>query len=395
MDPISATSVRNVALGAWLALATAAGAAAQSAPPDIAINGITAGQCTVAVTVSNPAAHATSEIDLDLNGLWLARQSIANRRQLTFRLKAPLEHLNELRIREVGPMRVGDWSAPVAVQPGTDRPECELPRQQIDDARDPFQATFYIGAAFDNFAPAAVGGYRTTSGGYANPDTGGTSALRRLAGVNFEFRAIGDQSSRLQVWLVGETLHGVRSADLDCRDAADRPPVCESIGRNLLQNPGASFLYAIEHASSFEAYLSPRIEFATLQTGTVFPSRAYATVRLGTDMLTDNAQKASPSYHLGVGLLAPTGPFSGSYLETGWGRTDRFFVKQGRGRWHRLKIDGLLSFPFLSFLDRARFWTKAPRAFIQLYSDFDPEGSESDSIQTFIGFDFDIGALFR
>jgi len=74
MDPISATSVRNVALGAWLALATAAGAAAQSAPPDIAINGITAGQCTVAVTVSNPAAHATSETDPDINGLWLAPQ---------------------------------------------------------------------------------------------------------------------------------------------------------------------------------------------------------------------------------------------------------------------------------------------------------------------------------
>jgi len=36
MDPISATSVRNVALGAWLALVTAAGATAQSAPADIA-----------------------------------------------------------------------------------------------------------------------------------------------------------------------------------------------------------------------------------------------------------------------------------------------------------------------------------------------------------------------
>jgi hypothetical protein len=320
MGLISATSARSAALGALFALATAAGA--QPAAADTAINGITAGQCTVTVTVSNPAAHTTSEIDLDLNGLWLARQTIANRRELTFRLKAPLEHLDEVRIREAGPIRLGDWSAPVVVQPGTGRVECSLPKQQTDDTRDPFQATFYVGAAFDNFAPASVGGYTTTPGGYLNSEKGGSSSTRTVAGVDFEFRAVGDEQSARQLWLVGGTVHGVRSGDVDCTAAPnDRPPVCQTLGTRFgVQNPSAAFLYALEHATSFEAYLIPRWEFATLQPGTIFPSRAYVSFRMGVDMLSGDAHEAADFYHLGAGILTPSGPFKDSYIEAGVGQ---------------------------------------------------------------------------
>ena len=96
-----------------------------------------------------------------------------------------------------------------------------------------------------------------------------------------------------------------------------------------------------------------------------------------------------------MGLLSPSG-LQRSYLELGWGRTDLFFNTPGRNPWHRLKIDGLLSFPVLqAFTDKAKFWTKAPRAFVQIYSDFDPTGNESDSIQTFVGLDFDLGEIFK
>ena len=44
---------------------------------DIAITAVTAGQCAVTVTVSNPAAHPSSEIDLDLNGLRRAAGELA------------------------------------------------------------------------------------------------------------------------------------------------------------------------------------------------------------------------------------------------------------------------------------------------------------------------------
>jgi hypothetical protein len=113
-------------------------------------------------------------------------------------------------------------------------------------------------------------------------------------------------------------------------------------------------------------------------------------------MLSSDVQEAADFYHLGAGILTPSGPFRGSYIEAGLGRTDRFFVQGDRNKWHRLKFDALLSFPVLqAFLDRAKFWRKAPRAYIQLYSDFDPTGPESDSVQTFVGLDFDVGELFK
>ena len=232
MALVFATPAGRVALGAWLALATAAGAAAQPAAADIAVNGITAGQCT--------------------GGL-----------------------------------------------------ECRPPKPPTDDARDPFQATFYVGAAIDNFAPASVGGHTTTPGGYLNPEKGGTSSTRTVAGIDFEFRAVGDQQSARQLWLVGGTVHGVRSGDVDCTAAPnDRPPVCQTLGTRFgLQNPSAAFLYALEHATSFEAYLIPRWEFATLQPGTIFPSRAYVSLRMGVDMLSSDAHEAADFYHLDVGEL--------------------------------------------------------------------------------------------
>jgi hypothetical protein len=100
MGLMSATLARSVALGALLALVAAVDAGAQPTA-DIAITAVAAGQCAVTVTVSNPAAHPSSEIDLDLNGLWIARQTITARRELTFRFKAPLEHLDELRVCEI------------------------------------------------------------------------------------------------------------------------------------------------------------------------------------------------------------------------------------------------------------------------------------------------------
>jgi hypothetical protein len=251
-----------------------------------------------------------------------------------------------------------------------------------DDGPAPFQASAYVGVVYDNFAPPALAGYKTDT-------EGGTSKARFIGGIDFEMRAIGTGDGHFQLWITGQTLHGVRSADVDCStDASGRPPVCDTLTADP-QSASKRLLYTFEHATSLEAYLAPRFEFLTLQRGTTFPSKLYATVRFGVLMLTDQGSKAFDVHHAGLGLRAPVGPFRGSYLELGWGKSDMFVSTPGRNKYHRFKIDAQLSFPIVSTSPRV------PRAFVQLYSDFDPIGESADSIQTFVGLDFDIDSLFR
>jgi hypothetical protein len=179
----------------------------------------------------------------------------------------------------------------------------------------------------------------------------------------------------------------MRSADVDCTGET-RPPVCESLASTT--NPNERFLYVLEHASSLEGYLAFRYEFATLQAGTTFPSRLYLTGRFGVMMLDNEVHDAYDTHHFGIGLMAPASSFAGSYLEVGIGRTDLFFAEPGRRPYHRLKIDGLLSFPVLK-----KIWEGAPNAFVQLYADFDPRGSSADSVQSFFGFEFELSELFK
>ena len=391
-----------LAVGLVVSRADVASAQPGAAASVVSVHDLKAGSCTVVVGITNPAKSQSAEVDIEINGLWVARQTLNGRTQVSFKLRGPLEATNAVRARLVGLQNAdGAWvDPPTIVGPGTGVLECPDPTQRdaSADQRDAFTASAYLGSVFDNFAPAEVGGYATnTSGsGYINPSTGGTSRMRSVVGVDFQFRAVGNQNSQVQLWLVGETLHGVRSADVDCTSQTDRPPVCESLAAQFNKGPGASFLYGLEHASSFEAYLAPRLELVTLQKSSSLPSKLYVTFRLGINMLDSGAPHAYDAYHLGTGLLAPSGPFGGSYLEVGWGKTDLFYENPKRLAFNRLKIDGMLSFPILqAFTDKAKFWKKAPRAFVQLYSDFDPVGSSADSVQTFVGIDFDVAELFR
>lgn len=293
------------------------------------------------------------------------------------------------------------------VPAGTGAAEC-TPGNQVQapaDQRDGFSATFYVGGGFDNFAPAEVQqgpvgrADDKAAPAYGQPAAGGTSSMHSNAGVDFEFR-IGNPRSSFQFWIAGETVHTVQSADLDCTtDDGARPPICDPIADQLRragQNPAESFLYALEHATALEAFLAPRFEFLTFQEDSESPAKLYATFRVGVNMLHDDAHDAFDAYHAGIGVMSIGGPFEGSYLEAGWGRSDLFFTPEGQTRWRRLKFDGLLSFPIMqAFTDKARFWRKAPHAFIQLFADFDPTNRSSDSVQTFIGLDFDIRELTR
>ena len=365
-------------------------ATAQPIVPVSTIQPAKGGACSVTVTVGT-GLPAGTEIDLALNGLWLARQDVGSRPQIVFALIAPVQHLDRLQLREVSVTRITDWGAEVEVQAADAgaAPQC-TPRAQRpapDDQRSGLWASFYVGSAVDTFAPEVVGGYQ-----YANPGAGGTSAFERaIGGVDFEFRTIGSAASDRQLWIIGETLYGTRSGDIDCTTPEKRPAVCASI-QDTIKNPVTAsnqFLYALEHATSFEAYIAPRLELWTLQRGSLFPAKLYVVARMGILMLNEETHDAFEAFHVGGGLLSHSGAFSGSYIEVGYGKSEMFFTPKGYTPWRRLKLDALFSVPTFGKGE------KRPRLFLQLYSDFDPHNVTADSIQTFFGLDISLSELFK
>jgi hypothetical protein len=388
-----ARTLRELLLACSSLLAFGGVASAQVVEPDSTINPVTGGDCSVTVVVGKGLAVGT-EIDLSLNGMWMGRQNVASRPQMVFALTGPLAHLDRLQIREVGVMRVTGWGASIDVQPAKpgEVPKCQPKSQRSapDDQRGGLWASFYAGTAVDTFAPQIVGGYDYD---YANPGAGGTAAMERvIGGIDFEFRTIGSASNDRQLWIVGQTMYGVRSSEVDCTNSEKRPAVCQSIREDFKDqgiNLTDKFIYALEHATSFEAYVSPRFELWTLQRGTIFPAKLYVTARLGVLMLDDTTHDAYEAFHFGGGILAHSGPFDGSFIEVGFGRSDMFFTPPDHTKWRRWKIDGLFSVPAFGKGD------KRPRLFLQLYSDFDPRDIAADSIQTFFGIDVPLSELFR
>jgi hypothetical protein len=229
-------------------------------------------------------------------------------------------------------------------------------------------ATAYFGWAFDQFAPDSTGGYP--------PNTVTSKSNRALFGVNFDYRVLGNDKTGMQLWLAGETMHGVRSADIDCAAEENKPPVCNPA-------PGLSYARAVlADATSLEAYIAPSLRLAQLQRDSSSPTDLYVTARFGFVAL-DDAPRVFKNHHLGGGLRVRGGPFEGSSLEMGWGNNE---MLSGLA-WKRFKVDGTITFPVPKTDENARF-------FIQMFIDNDLRGSGPDSIQTFMGVDFDIRKFF-
>ena len=386
---------------ACLLLAGSTSARAQTAPQAATLPAeVAAGACAFVVTLREAPGPATV-VQVDLNKLTLPATFAAEAQTVTVELTGPLQEGDVVRVRRVdAPARSDAWDDTRTVTAGDGSDECEAPSSEpAADDRDAFSASFYTGYAFDNFAPGAVGGYP--------PDAGdGAERKRYVVGTDFEFHVAGDGDR--QLWIFGETVNGVRAADVAC--IGDTPPaVCGS----LMDNPGDQFRYVLENASSKEAFFGARLELARLNADTDFSTRFYVTGQLGVMMLTGTvagalaetgapdmvtSQEAYSAHHIGAGLLVDSGHFDGSYFEVGWGRTDLFsnfeLLEDGEtfielNPWRRVKIDAHLSFPLRK--DQSDRW---PRPFLQLFADFDPTDKTADSIQTFIGIDFDLAQVF-
>jgi hypothetical protein len=244
---------------------------------------------------------------------------------------------------------------------------CEA-EEEVPDGELSFVASAYLGASVDTFAPDSIGDYQ-------NPEAGGRKT-RETFGISFDGRLAGTDDSAVQFWVFAETLHGVRSADIDF-SGEDKPAVCGD-------DPQAKALYILEHASSLETFISPRLEFLTLQAHSESSVRVYVTGRLGFIAL-ERAPTVFKNYEVGAGFLLASGPFQGSYLDLGWGRNELFAV----GTWNRLKVDGTLVFALQRFV-----MNEATSFFVRMRIDNDVRGDAADSIQTQYGLSFDLSSIF-
>jgi hypothetical protein len=267
-------------------------------------------------------------------------------------------------------------------------PDCTQPgtNQACGDQRSAFTALAYLGEAVDNFAG-------DTTLQYLNPEDANSNLLRSIAGINFQYRLMGDRTSRKQLWIYGETDYGVRSADVDCKNPNTvQLSVCSNnLGSTstttVLQGAPDQFIAILRGASSLEAFFGLRYESAMLQPSSDSPARVYVNLELGFLAVSGSGADAVNMHHLGVGAMAVNGIFEDSFLEVGVGKDDLFQANRN----HRLMVDGYLTADphYIPGFRNLVGPGGRVRPFIQLTGSFDG-GHGSDSVQTYFGLNFNI-----
>lgn len=322
------------------------------------------GDCQVVVQVTNPRAGDQVGLVVELTET-REQTVVAGRTELTFGLGEPLRQGFRLRTRLNG---VAGTEVVVPAGGGEPQGQCVAPAEVDEEAV--FKASVFLGKVIDNFAPDKVANY-------VNPEAGSAQKAEWITGFDFDYRVYGGSSDNVRVWFRGETMHGVRTADIDCKpknDPDEIPPVCR---KNATVQDQVRFI--LENASSVEAFVTPRVELLKIQKDSDSPARLYAAASIGFLALKD-ASKVFRTMHVGLGLIANEGNFSGSFVEGGWGRNELFAPT-----WNRLKIDGLLSFS----LERLPLVRDNGRLFVEMTVDNDLHDGP-DSIRTFFGIDIDL-----
>lgn len=240
-----------------------------------------------------------------------------------------------------------------------------LTQELLHDNRDNFQVDAFVGLGIDSFAANDVNDY-------LNPDELGDSRERATAGFEFSYRLRGDADQNHQVWMYGRTIHGVRSTDIDCK-ASNKLSVCEGFHKNLT-SPDERGLYVLRNASSLEAMIGLRWEFAQLQHG----SMAYINGQLGFVAVTDDDDDVSDVSHIGIGGTLTNGPYRGSFIEFGVGRNDLL----NESSYGRYKVNARV-------VKRLQNTGVIEGFFAHIATDLD-YGDGPDSVQTYLGLLFKV-----
>lgn len=255
------------------------------------------------------------------------------------------------------------------------------------DERGTFQASVYLGLVIDSFTAQELRNY-------LNPeDSGSVRSDRSAFGAVFSYRLFGDpelkkpadskRTRRLNnIWVYGHTLHGVRSADVDCAAVPELPSCKASLGdiADPANLPKAS-LYILRNATSLEGHVGFRWEFLGLQQQSDSPANLYVNAKLGFLNVAGSGGDLQDLHHIGVGAVATKGDYMNSHLEIGYGRSDLYVLNPRR----RFKVDGHLQ-RALPVKDGA------VALFVRMYVDSDL-GRGADSVQSYAGILFDLGKL--
>ena len=298
--------------------------------------------------------------------------------RITVWLEHPLMEGQRVRLRPVAGTQAGDWSDEAVVKEPDEERKAECP-SAVSDCREPFEASTYLGLAIDTFASGETRKY-------LNPNAPNGPKERMVGGIDFAYRLMGRPVVRYgdkrygwpnQLWIYGETVHGVRSTDVDCTKNATFL-TCQ----NALALPTRApdqILFTFRNATSLEGFAGFRYEFFSLQPRSLSPANLYLKAQAGFLTVSGAPSAAKAIHHVGLGAIATKGVFQDSYLEFGFGRNDLFAQKRLR-RW---KVDGFVS----------RRLTQGISFFAQITVDTDI-GPGSDSIQSYVGFDFDLRRLY-
>jgi hypothetical protein len=182
----------------------------------------------------------------------------------------------------------------------------------------------------------------------------------------------------------------MRTADVNCAKTPEAA-VCRKTA-----STSDKFLFILEHASTMEAHIDARFEFATLQVSAETPVRTYLVSSFGFVAMESGPKVFNSDSYLGIGILSPRGTFKGSFAQVGWGHSEQF---QSFPDANRLKIFGTLAFDLVPSLSAGAsgFFGRlggASRMFIAISVDRDPSGPAPDAVQTYVGFDFDLRKAF-
>ncbi|MBM3786145.1 MAG: hypothetical protein FJW30_17435 [Acidobacteria bacterium] len=248
------------------------------------------------------------------------------------------------------------------------------------DCRSTFQASGFLGLAIDSFAAQDLRQY------YNPQEANKILSSRSVFGINFAYRLSGNEeiqrpAKRIQrlnnLWVYGETAHGVRSADVDCT-ANSHLPSCKNRPGDFAGDPARSALYILRNATSLEGHAGFRYEFLGLQQQSSNPANLYVNAKAGFLNVAGLGADLANLSHIGIGAVATKGDFQDSHLEVGVGRSDLYKVNPNR----RLKIDGYIQ----RTLPRTG---NALSFFVQMLVDADG-GKGADSVQTYVGVNIDL-----
>ena len=250
--------------------------------------------------------------------------------------------------------------------------EIDDPAEASKDSRGRLEASIFVGLGIDNFAAGEVNKY-------LNPEDSSTIRNRWVGGFGIDY-LFKETRGGQRFWISLQTIHGVRSADVDCEKSPETS-VCKSF--TDVTSAGERTIYILRNASSLEGAGSLRWELFDWADTQRRPNATFYLVgRLGFLTVSDSGGDVIDNHRIGVGTVAIEGPFVGSFLEASFGRSD-LFVDNSDKRW---KLDGLLLFDLPKPLSGVR-------GFARMVVDVD-FGEGSDSIQSYLGLALPVERLF-